>query len=192
MTLPIENYKSFDDYLKQVNGVSSLNVVMFPLAFKSKKNTEFHVYLLDIYYWLEKNCRKKMWLLKTGALFSDNTGSPLLIFEDENEANEFSYWIGGYTEKFNKRSTSNKTKIWRDKADFDDIVENGGPISINGSFAYNLKKFDTDGFITSDVVEMWMWMKDSCKDQVFRWKKKFYFTNKRDAATFKLRWMGKK
>lgn len=192
MKLPIENYKSFDDFVKKINGVASLNIVTFPLAFKPKKNTEFHVYLLDVYYWIEKNCRKKIWLLKAGALFSDHSGSPMLVFEDEEEAIEFSPWLERYTKEFNKRSVSNKTKIWNDKEDFDDIVENGGPISINGSFVYNLKKFDADGFITTDVMEMWMWMKDSCKGQIFRWGKKFYFTEKRDAATFKLRWVGKK
>jgi len=192
MKLPIENYKSFDSYLKKTNGVSNLNIVTFPLAFKPKKNTEFQVYLLDIYYWLEKNCRDEVWLLKAGALFSDNAGSPLMVFEDDQDATEFSYWLETHTKEFNKRTVSNKTKIWNDKDDFDDVVENGGPISVNGSFAYSLRKYDTDGFITNDVIEMWFWMKDSCKSQVFRWNKKFYFTDKRDAATFKLRWVGKK
>lgn len=192
MKLPIENYKSFDDFLKKTKGVSTLNVVTFPLVFKPKKNTEFQVYLLDVYFWLEKNCRKKIWLISAGALFSNNSGNPLMVFEDEDEAIEFLHWIENYTKEFNKRSVSNKTKIWNDKEDFDKIVENGGPISINGSFVYNLRKFDADGFITRDVIEMWMWMKVSCKNQIYRWNKRFYFTDKRDAATFKLRWMGKK
>lgn len=182
----LKNSKSLQD-----KSHTNLSLMPYPNTVDSPIEGTDSVFFLHIRKWIRDNAVSNVYVFSVGNVFADNKFKNVMMgFEKEKDLEDFESWVTNFQNEMENWEEWRLERLWPDKDDFDGMLEEKQPVSIQAWVEYDLCHFDTDGEVDDSVFELWSWMQDNCRDKVFRWDDNFVFSNSKDATLFKLRWLG--
>ena len=150
------------------------------------------IVIVNIRRWVENSAEEDVYLFAANPIFEvqKNTHKIFVGFMSKSDRDGFDDWYVRFIKEFGSYSDWAKERLWPDKEDFNQLLNSKEPVSAQAYIEYELRQYDEYGEIDDNVFCVWNWLQNHANSSVFRWNKNFVFSNSKDAALFKLRWLG--